>query len=442
MPTMSLFRQLRSFWILAAGDLLSIFGTALTQFAIDIWVYERSRSVTLYASVHLLGALPGVFLSPFAGAWVDRWNRRTVMIVCTAGEAAITLMLAGLAATNRLSTGVLFLASPLFASLGTFMALAVSAATAQLVPAGQMARIRGILGTVESFGFIAIPLLAGFLVTRMGIDGVLLLDAATTLVALGVTWSIALPDPARNHEESGAPSILHEARAGFAFVRDRPGLAHMLIFAVATELVARSATLLATPLVLATSSAEALGIVRGASMVGVLCGSMLLGVYGGRVKEKVRAMLIAWAFYAVCIVVVGFRVGVVGLAVFVFGCGMFEPVAGALSTALWQSKVPNSMIGRVFSLRQTTVSSVFVVVLLVMGPLSDGIFEPGMRSGGSFAKVFGPWLGIGPGRGIGLLLVMLGLFLLTAVALAMRSRRLRRVESELPDAAGASAPVS
>lgn len=434
MKDASFLRQLRPFWVLAAGDLLSIFGSALTQFAIDIWVYERTRSVTLYASVHLLGALPGVLLSPFAGAWIDRWNRRTVMIACTAGEAALTLLLMGLAHTNHLTTGVLFVTSPLFAALGTFMALAASAATAQLVPAEHIARVRGIVGTVESFGFIAIPFVAGLLVVGIGIDGVLLLDAVTTLVALAVTWSIALPDPGRSSDNDEAASILRDARAGLTFVRDRPGLARMLVFAVATELVARSATLLATPLVLATSSAQALGVVRGASMVGVLCGSVLLGVYGGRVKGKVRATLVAWVLFAGCIAVAGFRVGVLGLAVFVFGCGMFEPVAGALTTAVWQSKVPNAMIGRVFSLRQTTSSSVFVVVLLVVGPLSDRVFEPGMQSGGALASTFGRWLGTGPGRGIGLLLVVLGLFLITAVVIASRDRRLRRVETDLPDA--------
>src|SRR5687767_13088163 len=115
----SFVRQLRSFWVFSAGELLSAFGAALTLFAIDIWVYERSRSVTLYASVHRLGALTSVLLVPLAGTWVDRWNRRTVMIVCTAAEIALTLALAGLAHASRLNSGVIFVASPLFAALGT-----------------------------------------------------------------------------------------------------------------------------------------------------------------------------------------------------------------------------------------------------------------------------------------------------------------------------------
>ncbi|HEY2510860.1 MAG TPA: MFS transporter [Polyangiaceae bacterium] len=419
---------------MAGGEIISDLGSTLTLFAIDYWVYERTQSVTLFASVSLFSSLPAMLMAPFAGAWIDRINRRRAMIACNAGLALLTGALAALTATGGLTTLVLCIFAPLFAALGAFLSLAFAAAAAQLVPPDQIPRVAGVIGTVHSIGSVGIRLAAGFLLLAIRLHGVLLVDFASTLVAIGTAAAVALPDPPPIERGGEEASILRDTLEGWRFVRGRAGLLGMLSLFALVEFVARMSTLLSTPLVLSIASAAALGVIRSVAVAGVLCGSVLLGVFGGSRARKMPIILACCALNGVCVFLAGLHVSMVGLSIFVFGCGFFEPIVGALGGAVWQAKIPTQMLGRVYAVRTAVQSAVLPIVVLLSGPLSDRVFEPAMQPGGALAPTLGRFLGTGPGRGVGAILVLLGVFEVAMVLFASRNRHLRCVETELPDA--------
>ena len=111
------------------------------------------------------------------------------------------------------------------------------------------------------------------------------------------------------------------------------------------------------------------------------------------------------------------------------------PLLLGTSQALWQSKVPPDLQGRVFAMRRLVAWSTLPLAFVVAGPLADRVFEPWLAPGGALAATAGRILGVGDGRGIGLLLVVMGTLVVLTVAVAARLPRLRRLEEELPDAA-------
>ena len=94
--------KLRVFIIVFFGQFISLIGSGVTSFALDLWIYQKTGSVTQFALVALFTTLPPILVSPIAGAFVDRWDKRRTMILsdCSAGLA--TFFIAVLFVTSRL----------------------------------------------------------------------------------------------------------------------------------------------------------------------------------------------------------------------------------------------------------------------------------------------------------------------------------------------------
>src|SRR5262249_3322363 len=153
-------------------------------------------------------------------------------------------------------------------------------------------------------------------------------------------------DPPKIERGGTKESIVRDAAEGLHFVKARPGLFGMLIMFTAIEFVERMCSLLATPLVLSTSTPAALGVIRSTSVGGVLCGSAALGAFGGPRKNKMKVILWCCVLEGACFLCAGSKVPMVGLAIIVFGAGLVGPVVASLSDTIWQSKVPTQMLGR------------------------------------------------------------------------------------------------
>jgi hypothetical protein len=225
----SWYRGLGRYWALAGGELVSSAGSVMALFAVDTWVYEESRSVTVYGAVQLLAMLPAMLFAPFAGAWLDRLNGRRVIVGANVAIALVTLGLWALARTNRLSVWSFCIAAPLLASLGALLQLSIATATAHLVPVERFARASGVVGAGQALIGTCVPLAAGFTMQAIGIGGALLVDFATTLVAAVTAWCIVFPDPPRVDRPGERRSIVHETANGLRYLKSRAGLLGLLV---------------------------------------------------------------------------------------------------------------------------------------------------------------------------------------------------------------------
>ncbi|HVJ88923.1 MAG TPA: MFS transporter [Labilithrix sp.] len=425
--------RLRTFWIFAAGELMSDVGSALATFTIDVWVYQESKSVSSLAIVHVLSMIPGVLLSPIAGAWVDRINRRTITLACNAGLALIAAVIAVAAFTSHLDPMFLFVMAPLIGVLRTVLNLSLIAATAQLVPVSDIPRVHGLLGAAGSLIGMLSPTVASFLVARIGPAAVLAIDVGTFVIALGTGWIVRLPDPERGKDEPGS-SVWRETLAGLRFVMTRPGLSGLLSLATVGGFSLQMATLLLTPLVLTIRSLAELGTVLSAGGIGGLVGAFAVGILGGRARNRMKLVLLCSAVSAISVVVAGLTTTLGLLAIAAFAVELAEPVAASMRRTIWQAKVPTHMFGRTLALQQTAGSASSLLALMLAGPLADHVLEPAMRGDGLLVSTLGRVMGTGPGRGMGVLLVLLGLLYGGATLRAALTTRVRRVETDLPDA--------
>nr|QEO74432.1 major facilitator transporter [uncultured bacterium] len=422
--------------MLWTGQTVSAIGSSLTAFSLGVWVYQKSGSVTQFALIFLLAALPKILLAPVAGALVDRWNRRTAMFLGDTGAALSTLAVALLLWADRLAVWHIYAATAAGAIFGTLQMLAYSAATTQLVEKKDLGRANGMVQTSFALSHLAAPAIAGFLLAAIGLRGVILVDFATFLAALAMLLIVRIPD--LRGEARARKHVLRDAFYGLEYLKVRPGLIALLALFAIMNLSLGFLQSLVTPLVLTFASPRELGVIASVSGSGMLVGGLLMTAWGGPKRRLVQGVLAFTLLQGCVLFLAGLRPNGVLVAIGGFLFMFFNPLISGCCLTLWQRKVEPEAQGRVFAMRQMIAWSTLPLAYLLAGPLADGVFEPLLAAGGPLAGSVGRILGVGPGRGTGLLIVVLGLLNVLSALAGSFYPRLRNLDAEVPDAA---APV-
>jgi DHA3 family macrolide efflux protein-like MFS transporter len=236
-------RGFLTFALIWFGQLISLTGSGLTSFALGVWVYQTTDSATSYALVILCTMAPNILLSPVAGALVDRWDRRWAMLLSDTGAGLGTLAIVLLLNFNK--GGALWpilLATAASSAFSAFQWPAYAASTSLLVSKEQLGRANGMVQFAQAVGYIASPALAGYLVTRIQVQGVIAIDFITFAFAVFTLLLVRIPKP-EALEERGK-SLIHDMAFGLRYLTKRSGLMGLLIlFAVSNFLLGLAAGL-------------------------------------------------------------------------------------------------------------------------------------------------------------------------------------------------------
>jgi DHA3 family macrolide efflux protein-like MFS transporter len=431
----------RTFLLIWFGQLISLTGTGLTGFALGVWVYQRTGSVTQFALIAIATTLPGILFSPIAGALVDRWDRRWAMFLSDAGASLCTLSMCLLLFVGRLQVWEIYIAMAISSTITAFQWPAYSAATTLLVPKEHLGRASGMVQIAEAVAQIGSPAIAGVMMGIFPIFSILLVDFVTYLFALFTLLITRFPKPETTAESKARQgSLLREAAFGWTYIVARPGLLGLLLYFASANFVTGFAQVLFTPLVLSLTTPAVLGLIWSVGGIGFLVGSLAMSLWGGP-RQRILGILCSGLLEGVVLLIIGFPPRVIVFATAVFLFFLAEPVIGGCSQATWQVKTPPDVQGRVFAVRRMIAWSSLPLSYLLAGPLADHVFTPLLVQGGPLANSVGRIIGVGPGRGIALFFVIMGILLIAASGVGFLYPRLRRLELELPDVITSKSPA-
>jgi len=409
-----------------------LFGSHLASFALGVWVYQQTRSATDFSLISFFTVLPEIALSPIAGVIVDRWNKRSVMLLGTIASGLCGAAMAFLAITGQLQLWHIYLIVTVNSAFQSLEFPVLSASIVLLVPRHHLSRANGLLELSSSLSMVVAPVAAGMLLELVGLTRLLVFNVVASLVALASLAVIRIGVASQAESQSPRISFMREATLGWRYIRERPELMALLLLFTTTNFSLGVVEVLLAPLVLSFASSEVLGMVMSAGGVGILLGSLLVSVWGGP-RQKIPAIL-GLAFVKGTILFLGGlepQAVLIGTAAFIFlFCG---PIIFTSSQTLWQTKVAQEVQGRTFAIRRVVAWSSLPLAYLVAGPLADRVFEPLMAVDGFLAGSVGAVIGTGPGRGVALLFMVLGCLSVMAVVVGTFYRPLRELETRLPD---------
>jgi MFS transporter, DHA3 family, macrolide efflux protein len=366
-----------TFFILWSGQAISLLGSQLVQFALVWWLTKTTGSATVLALATLMAMLPQIILGPVAGALVDRWNRRAVMIVADGLSALAVVVLAILFRSGQVQVWHVYLLMFLRSVSGAFHWPAMQASTSLMVPKEHLSRVQGLNQMLNGLMNIGAAPLGALLLGLLPMQGVLSIDVITALIAIAFLFFITIPQPVRQapaRGEQNQASLMQDLKAGFRYVWSWPGLLIIALMATLINLLLTPTSALQPILVTRHFGGAAghLAWLEAAWGVGVVAGGLTLGAWGGFRRRVVTSM--------VGLILLGATICAIGLVppeafwlavVLIFVCGFSNPIVNGPLFAVIQAVVAPEMQGRVFTLIGSLATAMSPLGLIVAGPLAD-----------------------------------------------------------------------
>ncbi|TMR99679.1 MFS transporter [Nonomuraea basaltis] len=420
---------MRRFTTLWAGYLVSVLGSSLTSLALGVWVFQQTGSATQYGLIIVMSFLPGILVTPLAGALVDRWSRRSILAVSNALAAVTIFALAALYMAGALQPWHILIGVGVQSLLRALTAPTMNSIVILLVPKEQVGRANGMVLLAQALGGTVGFAAGGVLLLAIGLGGVLLLDCMSFVLNMLVVLFVSIPRQAKSAAGSeNTGTLLSEMRQGWTYLSRRRGLVALVVLYGAVGVCVAPAEVLITPVVLSFASAEALGLVLAAVGVGAVVGSLILATWGGP-RRRIHALAGLTLPIGVFLSLGALQPSVVLIMIAAFGYSLFSTIVDGTARGILQVEVEPDIQGRVFALFNMVASAVQCVAFGLAGPLADLVFEPLLREGGALTSTVGSFLGVGVGRGTALLVLLCGLAVIVTAAVAYRQRDLRN----LPD---------
>jgi len=368
--------SLRPFFILWSGQAISLYGSAIVQFALIWWLTQETGSATILAAAALVGLLPQVLLGPFVGVLVDRWSRRWVMAAADSMIALATILLALLFWLEVVAVWHLFGLMFLRAVGGAFHHPAMQSSTALMVPHDQLTRIQGLNQMLEgSLNIISAPL-GALVLSLLPMQGVLAIDVVTAVFAIIPLLFIAVPQPPQQEANRGAPraTFWQEMRLGMSYLWSWPGMLLLMGVAMMINLMLTPAASLMPLLVTEHFLGDAfqLSFLHVAFGVGIISGGVLLGIWGGfkrRIFTSLGGMIgLGFGFFLMGMAPANlFSLAIVGATV----AGVTMAITNGPVRAIFQVAIAPDMQGRVLSLLRSLSMVMSPLGLIIAGPAAD-----------------------------------------------------------------------
>ena len=427
-------KQLHGFLLLWGSQTVSQLGTAMTDYAVIIWVYSRKGTASSVTLLTVCTFLPTIFFRFLAGSMVDRWNKKRIMLIADLLAACGTLAVFVLHSADVLQIWHLYIINFLLSLMNAFQEPASFVAVSMLVPKEQYARAGGLQGFSGAAVSILAPALGAILLACGGLELVLIVDLATFAFAfLILLFLIRIPEAER--KEADEEPFSQTCLAGIRYLKEHTAIFRITLFLAVINFLAKLGNDgMLSPFILGrTGNNQAvLGTVESFTALGVLAGS-LLATLMKPVKKRTRLIFITTGLVFAGNIIQGLTSRPWLWCAAAFVSYLLAAVMNVNHDTIMRERVPIEMQGRVFSAQSTLQNFTIPIALLLGGLLADTAFEPFMLAESPAQRVLSGLVGTGKGSGTGLMFLIVGTAGMLISFTRMRKpvyRELDRTEAE------------
>lgn len=424
-----------AFLVIWFGQLVSLVGSSMTGFAISIYVWQLTGSATSFSLMAVFFLLPHLVFAPFAGALVDRWNRKLTMMVSDIAGLVVNLVMLVLLTRGHLEMWHLYALNVFNGIFLAFQWPAYSASISMMLEKKHFARASALMSVAQSSSTILAPVFAAVLIVLIQISGIILLDAISFLIAIITLMLVIIPQPPKTELAKKARSnLLREAAFGFTYIAKYPSLLGLQLTFFFSNLLEAFGIILSVPMILAHTSnnVTALATVQTVAGIGGVAGGLIISIWGGP-KRRINGVIGGWLLAFCGLLMLGLVQGAILWAIAMFLLDFTIPLVNSSNQAIWQAKIPPEIQGKVFSARLLIAQIAAPISMLAAGPLADRVFEPLMHPGGGLSYALGGVFGTGPGSGMSFMMVVVAVLGILIAITCYAIPAIRKVETIVPD---------
>ncbi len=356
----------RPFALLWSGQTISRLGDSLYTVALAWWVLQATGSAAAMGSVLIFSFAPMLIFLLIGGVAVDRLPRLRVMVVSDLASGVVVLIVAALAAAQRLEIWHVYVASMAFGLLQAFFFPAFNAVVPDLTPAEALPSANSLTSLSQQLSGIVGPAIGAGVVAVYGTPAAFLVNGLSFFAAAAcVLPLLRQAEPPRAAAERS--NVWRDLRDGIGLVLHEPWLWITITFFAFTNITISGPRAVALPFLVDRTlhaSVGTLGFLYSAGSAGAVLGAVWLGGH----KRLRRRGLLAYGSTVVsglAILAIGLAPVVPVAAVGIFVVGLCASVFGLVWTNTLQEMVPRASLGR--------VSSIDALGSFVLLPLGFGL---------------------------------------------------------------------
>ncbi|MFJ5762021.1 MFS transporter [Neobacillus sp. NPDC093182] len=351
---------------------ISLFGSALVQYAIMWYITLNTQSGVMMTISIICGFVPTFFLSPFAGVWADRYNRKILIILSDSLIAISTLVLAILFLMGYEALWLLFLMSAIRAIGTGIQGPAVGAILPQMVPEDKLTKVNGTNGSIQALIMLVAPMVSAALLTMASMEAIFFIDVITAAIAVFILLTfLHIPIHAKAAEKQ-TTSYFSDLKQGFIYIQNHAFVKTFFVFFAFFFVLAAPVAFL-TPLQVTRSFGDdvwRLTAIEITFSIGMIIGGGFMASWGG-FKNKIHTMTLAALVMGACTFALGITPNFWIYLVFMGLVGVAMPIFNTPSTVLLQEKVEGDYLGRVFGVLGMISTSMMPLGMLIFGPIAD-----------------------------------------------------------------------
>jgi DHA3 family macrolide efflux protein-like MFS transporter len=338
-----------------------------------MWYVTLSTQSGIMMTIYVLTTfIPSILISPFAGVWADRLNRKKLMIIADLSIAVVTLLISILFFLGIRDIWIIFVVSIVRAFGQAVHQPAVSAVYPQIVPPEYLVKVQGIAQGIQSSSMIIMPLLAGLLLATIPLEYILLIDVVTAIIAVALLiWFVRIPK--HNAETSNQQiNYFKDIKDGLSYTFNHEFIFRIMLFGFLFMILVAAPSFLTYLQVARVFGPEAwrLATLEAVFGIGMLLGSFLVSIWGG-FKNRLITYFISYIALGLSTIVIGLPFNFYFYVSIWAVVGFFIALSSPLLVGLIQEKVDPEYIGRVFSVFGLINTISLPLGMLVFGPLSD-----------------------------------------------------------------------
>jgi DHA3 family macrolide efflux protein-like MFS transporter len=357
-----------------ASQTISLFGSMLVQYAITWYITLQTQSGVMMTISIICGFVPTFFLSPFAGVWADRYNRKTLIILADALTATATLILAILFLIGYDQIWLLFVMSAIRAIGGGIQNPAVGAFLPQMVPEDKLTKVNATNTSIFSIVTLVSPMLSGALLSVASIEYIFFIDVVTAAIAILVLLFLLKVAPHAKALEKQETSYFKDLREGWIYIKNHEYVKRFFIFCAFFFILVAPVAFLTPLQVTRTFGNEVwrLTAIEITFSIGMTLGGVIMASWGG-FRNRVHTMGLASIFIGAFTFALGVVPNFWIYLAFMSLIGITMPIFNTPSTVMLQEKVEGDFLGRVFGVMGMISSSMMPLGMLLFGPAADYI---------------------------------------------------------------------
>ena len=414
-------------YLLWFGQTLSWTGSAMSFFAIGVWIFETTGRASALSTILFTVGIVGVLTGPFGGVLADRFPRKQLIISFDLVIAFLMFMIGYFAINDQLT---LVLLIPFALAFGIFEIAhwtTWSAFLGDVVKKQHVTKISALFESAEAFAVLLGPIGGALIYSYFGLTGVILVDLITCLFGI-LTVAFFKDKKIINKGKLSFKNVYTDLVEAYVWLKNQKGLLALVSILSISNFLWGFTTVLLPPMVLTFSDAKGLGIIESSIGLAFLIGSIISLRYSDYLQGNIKLAIQCGLLGGISLIFGSLRPSIFLLCIYGVISGVSGTVQYTISSGAWLAITDTAIRGRALALRGTIAQSLRPIGVLIAGPFGDYLelsFYP------NNIDLLKPIVGSGPGRGYALLFLIVGLLYICVWLYSYKNRNLKNLSNQV-----------